>query len=872
MATIDAGLAASTDTAAATTPRWSTLDQMVSANAIGRGREIAVLAPGRDPLSFARFGEHVHSIRAQLWALGIGRGDVVASVLPTGPDAATALACVSSCAAFAPLNPNLRASEYQRLLQELAPKILLAPDGKAHSARKAAQAGEINVVNVVREGEAGVFALRGAPSGPESAHCGEPARAEDIAYILTTSGSTGRSKLAPATHRSACAALGPLGGLYDLTPDDRCLTFSATFHSLGLLGGLGIPLWRGGSAIFTRGFHCEEFFQWLDEFRPTWFSAVPTVLHEILEHAPRHRGVLQRTRLRFIRSAGAPLPEEVRARVEAALGAPLLQVYGLSECAGATGDRVSGPRKPGSCGRAFCNQVATFDAAGRPTAPGQPGEIVVRGPSVFDGYFADPQATQRVIRNGWFHTGDIGYLDEDGFLFLTGRASEFINRGGEKISPLEVDQALLAHPAVLKAVAFSVPHDKLGEDVAAAVVLRDGVAVSESQLLEFATARLAAHKLPKRIFFLDKLPIGPTGKVLRSQMREHTASLATSLKDAPAAFVKAQNDYERRIAAILARVLRLDRVGIHDNFFQLGGDSLAAAEGALLLEEEFGCQGLSPGIFHWAPTVAQLAEIMADPARLERPYDVIPLQTEGSGIPLYLIEPGDEGPRIARHLGSDHPFYGIPIPASADPSRPRSIEQMAGECIAALRRFQPAGPYALTGWCAHGAIALEMAQQLEQQGAQVSFVIMLDVRNFFLPPLSAPHLAWVKLWRRFRRALFAAHHWPGGTWGRMRSRMARGSAGSVLETTLAMRRYRPRPWRGRMVHIWCTVWPRGRYFKPSFGWNHLAPDGFVFHEVAGDHLTFIQEPSVADVARILGEELDRAQSIRQSAQASLAAV
>jgi thioesterase domain-containing protein len=615
--------------------------------------------------------------------------------------------------------------------------------------------------------------------------------------------------------------------------------------------------------VLTAGFQPERFFEWLDLFQPTWFSGVPTVLQDILAQAGQHADTLQRASIRFIRSAGAPLADSIADGLEAAFRTRVVQVYGLSEASGVTGERLDDPRGRRSCGRPAGCEVAVMDERGRVLPAGEPGEIVLRGATVFQGYLGNTQATQQAFRDGWFLTRDIGYLDADGCLHLTGRASEFINRGAEKISPLEIDQVLMTHPAVAKAVAFSVPHDKLGEDVAAAVVLREGASATEAQLIEFAAGHLAAHKLPGRVYFLDQLPVGATGKVQRSKMREHVAVLAGDREAAQIACVKPRDDRERRIAGILARVLRLDRVGIHDDFFQLGGDSLAATECALLLEEEFGIESLSPGVFRWAPTVAHLAEILADPARLEQPYGVIPLQVEGEGMPLYLIEPGDEGPRIAQHLGANRPFYGIPIPPSEDPSQPRSIEQMAEECVRALRRFQREGPYALAGWCAHGVIALEMAQQLEGQGCEVSFVALLDARNFFLPPLSAPHLAWVKLWRRIRKLCFRTRHWPRSVWKQVRAKVTAQPEAPLLETTHALRRYRPKPWAGRMVHIWCKVWPHGLYFDARFGWNHLAPAGFVFHEVPGDHLTFIQEPNVAQVAHILAGELDRAQISRR---------
>jgi acyl-CoA synthetase (AMP-forming)/AMP-acid ligase II/thioesterase domain-containing protein len=838
---------------------------MVGAQAARLGDSPAVLAPGRDPVSFARLREHIHKTRLRLWELGVGRDDIVVNVLPNGSDAAVASLCVSSCATAAPLNPDLLQAEYERLFEELGPKIVLAQPGQAQPARDAAEARRIPVIDVVAEAEAGVFTLQGEAPKRNSARTGQLADSADIAYIITTSGSTARPKLVPLRHRVLCNSLAAVGSAIGLTPADRCLSFSPQFHLLGFSSGLLVPLGNGHSTVCTHGFHVDDFFQWLDEFQPTWFPAVPAILREILEHSSRHEAVLKRSSLRFLRTGGSPLPGPVAEKIEAVFGAPLLQVYGLSEAPCIALDHFPGERRRGSCGQPSRNDVLLVDGDGRPVSPGETGEVVVRGPVLIDGYFRNPELTRAAFRDGWFHTGDIGYFDADQYLFLTGRASEFINRGGEKVSPVEVDQMLMTHPDVAEAVTFSVPHDKLGEDVGAAVVLRHGASLTVAQLQRFTAARLAAHKLPRHIFFLDKMPLGPTGKVQRSKLWEYVSSPAANLVNRACPHVEPRDTRERRIAALFTQVLHRESVGIHDNFFDLGGDSLAATECAMLLEEEFGCPPLSPGIFLWAPTVAHLAEILADPACLELESDVLPFQVHGDGVPLFLINPGHEGARITRHLGAHRPMFGIPIPAPTDPSAVRSIDQMAAECIRVLLRFQPEGPYALVGWCAHGVVALEMARQLEQQGCEVSFVAMLDVRNFFLPPLSAPHLAWVRLWRRARRFLYVARHWPRSLWNRFRSAATGGGSFTFPETTQALFRHRPQPWAGRMVHVWASDWPRGRYFDPSFGWNHLAPNGFVFHQVPGDHLTMIQEPSVGEVARILAGELDRVQYARRQA-------
>lgn len=838
-------------------PEWSTLEEMVVAQANRLGDRAALLAPGRDPLTFARLREQVEKTRDQLWELGVGRGDIAASVLENGPDAATALFCVSSCATLAPLNPEAQQSECERLFRELTPKILLAQAGLPQPARDVAGKMGIPVVDVVTMQEAGAFRLRGVGAESRSARIGEPAQSEDIAYIVTTSGTTARPKLAALTHRVVCATVATSVDTLALTPVDRCLNFSPLFHVLGLNAGLLTPLWNSGSTVCAGGFQPQKFFLWLEGFQPTWFSAVPTILQQILEHAPRHAAVLERASIRFVRTAGAPLPPSVAEGIETFFGAPLLQIYGLSEAPSITAGSLTAERRPGSCGRATCNEVVVVDGNGGPLPPGDTGEIVVRGPGVIEGYFRNMEATQAAFRAGWFHTGDVGHLDSDGYLFLTGRASDFINRGGEKISPMEVEQVLLAHPAVSQALVFSVPHEKLGEDVAAAVVLREGVSATEAGLQEFAAGRLAAHKLPRRIVFLKELPVGPTGKVLRSQMRAYLEGATRSSDTATAQYVEPRDAREKRIAALFARALRLPRVGIHDNFFDLGGDSLAAAECAALFREAFDAPALSSGVFLYAPTVALLAEVLADPLRLERESGILPIQSQGNGIPLFLIAPGFETTRLGRHLGTDRRLFGIPIPAMPAQSDPRSIEQMACECVRALRRFRPAGPYALAGWCAAGVVALEMAQQLEREGAEVAFVAMFDVRNLFPPPLSAPHLAWVRFYQRCRRLAFVAQRWRAGLWNRLGGALRPGSQAPLAETTQALLRYQPRPWPGRMVHIWAAEWPHGRYFDPGFGWNHLAPNGFVFHEVPGNHLTMLQEPNASEIARVLAAELDR---------------
>jgi oxalate---CoA ligase len=251
--------------------------------------------------------------------------------------------------------------------------------------------------------------------------------------------------------------------------------------------------------------------------RPTWYTAVPTMHQAILARAERNREIVARSRLRFIRSSSASLPPQVMAELERVFRAPVIESYGMTEASHqmASNPLPPRPRKPGSVGLAAGPEVAVMDDAGSLLPRGAVGEVVIRGPNVTRGYEANPEANAKAFTNGWFRTGDQGVLDDDGYLRLTGRLKELINRGGEKISPLEVDDVLMDHPAVQQVVTFAMPHEKLGEEVAAAVVLREGKIATERELRDFAATRLADFKVPRRVVLLPEIPKGATGKLQR---------------------------------------------------------------------------------------------------------------------------------------------------------------------------------------------------------------------------------------------------------------------------------------------------------------------------------------------------------------------
>jgi oxalate---CoA ligase len=343
------------------------------------------------------------------------------------------------------------------------------------------------------------------------------AGAEDVALVLHTSGTTSRPKIVPLRHINVTASAYHVGRSLALAPDDACLNIMPLFHIHGLIAAVLSSLAAGGSVCCTPGFNAFRFFSWFDEARPTWYTAVPTMHQALLPLAARNAEIIARGRLRLIRSSSASLPPQVMAALEEAFGVPVLESYGMTEAAHQMASNPLPPRPhyPGSVGVAAGPEIAIMDDDGDLLAPGKLGEVVIRGRNVTAGYESNPEANARAFTHGWFRTGDQGFLDEDGYLRLTGRLKEIINRGGEKISPLEVDTVLMDHPAVQQVVTFGIPHDKLGEEVGAAVVLREGHALDEHGLREFAGERLAPFKVPRRVVFLSEIPKGATGKLQR---------------------------------------------------------------------------------------------------------------------------------------------------------------------------------------------------------------------------------------------------------------------------------------------------------------------------------------------------------------------
>ena len=488
-------------------------------------RAIAIAAPGRAPLTYRHLLGQVESVTGYLNASGMGRNDRVAVALPNGPEMAVAFLAVTAGSSCAPVNPALRDNELAVHLKSVRAKALIAPSDIDSVARSVAESLGIPVfrLSAAPQWEAGVFELSGAEV-PRASRMGA-AESDDVALVLQTSGTTSRPKIVPLTQAGLCAAADNVRAALALTDRDCCLNVMPLFHIHGLVGALLSSLAAGARVVCTPGFVAPQFFAWLDEFRPSWYTAVPTMHRAILDRAPHEREIIARARLRLIRSCSSPLPAQVASALERTFAAPVVEAYGMTEASHQITSTPPGRRKPDSVGVAAGTEIAIIDDAGNPLAAGCEGEIVIRGAAVMRGYEDAPETNREAFIGPWLKTGDLGRLDRDGYLFITGRLKEMINRAGAKIAPLEVEEALLAHSAVKEAVAFAVPHTELGEEPAAAVVLQAGATVTETELRRFAARRLADFKVPRTISIVDEIPRTPTGKPMRLPLSPQSGGL-----------------------------------------------------------------------------------------------------------------------------------------------------------------------------------------------------------------------------------------------------------------------------------------------------------------------------------------------------------
>jgi len=465
-------------------------------------------------ITYESLRRQVNAAADALAGAGIRRGDRVAMSLPNGPAVIVSFLAASIAGTAAPLNPAYRYEEFLFYLEDTNARLLVLPPEavthEADAARRAAAARNIPVLTAETDAS-GEVRISGA-AGHASATAPAP---DDVALVLHTSGSTGRPKRVPLKHLNLALSARNIAATYQLSANDVSLCLMPLFHVHGLVASTLSTLLSGGTVVVPARFNPLAFWRTVRDHHATWYSAVPTIHQLILARAGSGTKPAGAESLRFVRSCSAPLPVETGEKLEALVGAPVLEAYGMTEASHQMSSNPLPPRarKFGTVGAATGIQIGIMTDSGQLLPAGQKGEVVIQGPSVIREYENNPEANAKSFVGGWFRTGDEGVLDNDGYLRLTGRIKELINRGGEKIAPFEIDEVLLTHPAVSEAVCFGIAHPTWGEEVAAAVVLREPA--TEADLLAYCRERLADFKRPKKLYLVETIPRTATGKVQR---------------------------------------------------------------------------------------------------------------------------------------------------------------------------------------------------------------------------------------------------------------------------------------------------------------------------------------------------------------------
>jgi oxalate---CoA ligase len=845
---------------------------------------VAIMAPGRTPVTYDSLFRALDEVRAVLNRTGLGRGDRVALVIPDGPEMAVASVAVAASAVCVPLNPTYRAHEYEAYLANLKASALIAEAHLDAPVRRAAQRHNIPVIDLVpcQDAGTGLFKLTSQQDGVAI----EDGFAEphETAFVLHTSGTTERSKRIPLSHANLWFRIWSRVAMLELTAHDRCLNLMRLHHGSGL-NSLLTMLWAGGSAVCPPGPDVDAFFSWLGAYQPTWYAAPPPTHRAILSHADNHRATIARHTLRFIRSSSGALAPQLQREIEDTFGVPVVQACGTTESGGVCCNPLPPrPRKPGSVGVPLpSSEVAIMDGTGALLPPETVGEVVIRGPAVFQGYEDDPVATAAVFCAGWYRTGDLGMLDVDGYLFLKGRIKDLINRGGEKVSPREIEERLAEHPAVAEAVVFPIPHATLGEDVAAAVVLHSDGAAAEADLRQFVALSLADFKVPCRVVVVDEIPKSPTGKIRRQALAEHFRGLLAILSVAP------EDPLEEALARIWAEELEIAHVGVHDNFFELGGDSLRVTRMCGRVQATTARALPVATVYKW-PTVAQLAKVLQEEGDTSRSFSsLVPIRADGSRPPLFCMHSrwgyADEYTPLALRLGPDQPVYGLQARGTDGIQSPHtSIEDMAAQYVQEIRAFFPHGPYLLCGYSSSGGSVWEIAQQLHAQGQRVALLALLDA-NLYLNPALVPDRVPVLQFNRRRAQLHVdalrelaprdrLSYMLGylKALGRRRSNTGplltaeeaelrshlTHSLLALMETHRAARRaYRLRPYPGPVTLFLVRQPEVNLRYDPRLP-GRLAAGPVEIHEVPGEHGTVLKEPHVCVLAKVLRGCIDRA--------------
>lgn len=869
----------------------------------------AIETPGYQPLTYRDLRNQVLWVIKTLHAMGFGRNDRIAVIMPAGPETAVLGIAVMTAFTHTPLNPQFKEHEFLDNLLRLKVKAVIVQQNHETAARAAALSQGIPLIEITPSPDkAGMFTIEGIipDEGIELVF----AQAEDTAIIMQTSGTTSLPKIVPLIQKQVCRAILVLASWSNHTDHDKSLHIVPHFHLLGVIGTLLAPLSCGGTVICTRDFIAPDFFSLLKSSRPTFYCAGPAhhqaIFHELKKVPPQE---LKNHSLRYIRSVSAPMPASVRQELETLLGIPVINSYAMTESPNIT---FNNPIKEGSVGFPIIESLAIMDDNGTRLKTFEPGEVAIQGEVVFSGYEDAPDKNASAFINGWFMTGDVGYLDDEGYLYLTGRKKEQINKGGEKISPVEIDQVLMTHPDVHQAMAFRIHDDVLGEDIAAMVVL-EHQQTTEEDLRRYLLDHVIAFKVPRRIFVVDEIPIGQTGKPRRfiGTERYHAGTFEdtrtcgkTSVQDS---LEKSLN--QEKLTRIWKEILDIESLSPDDDFFRCGGNSLTAIELLVKIQRSFHLT-IEPDTIYRYPTIRQQVLIIAQKTGNREHYHplIVPIRGDGTLPPLFCIHPlgGWIGKyqEISPFLTIDRPVFGLRAQGFEATEKPSmTIQEAVLEYADAIKTVQKKGPYHLMGYSAGAIYAFELACLLQNRGEQVNFLGIIDqsvpspqkqlfhrakgqgstsvaaagyhlycfLRNRLKTnPGSISYSLFVHVAGIVSRGILVLPSFPnhpvskaddelvfGGEKDTLLSQFPAAQHSLVITQIRALQYYHPTTYSGNLTFF--STGPDTEFYPGNLtrGWNSCVTGKITVIDIPGKHDSLFKEPFVGVVAKKIEESLKR---------------
>src|ERR1700722_19829159 len=652
----------------------STFLDVVAGHAERNPVQPALVALGFAPISYRDLLVQTGKIWDCLRDAGVKYGSQIGIALPSGAESAITTIAIAAHATCVPFNPPLSQSEFERELKRFNLDALIVPGRPDSPVRAAAESGSYGLFEASKAKDSlANFSVRCVRRPKHARASRGEISSQSAVLLLRTSATTGPSKLVPVTHGNMIDLASKMARWFSFTADDRAACVLPTYYAAGSKLNIVVPLLLGQTITLPAAARPERLAEWISELQPTWFSAGPTFLQAVLDDLQSSQEPPPKHDLRFITSGSAHLPSRVRSELESILGCPILEVYGISE-AGVMAANPAPPakRKPGTAGLIAEGELVIRGETGKSLTTGGIGEVFVGGPGLMPGYLGEAKPFGAGIQDGWLPTGDIGFVDSEGFLTILGRTKEVINRGGEKVSPAEIEEALMLQQCVREAAAFGVPHPRLGENVAAAVVLQPETTITPLGLRSFLRNHLAPFKIPQRIDIVESLPKSHTGKILRTDLAESALHREHYI-------ARAEHPLEFQIMDIWQRLLQRTDIGIHDDFFEAGGDSLLATQMLLEVEALMGYR-ISNSDVAEASTIHQLAAITAVDVR--DCDELVTSAKKGSGQPFFFCHGdidtyGFYARKLAALLEPDQPVYLIhPVVDVAETSE-LVIEDMA---------------------------------------------------------------------------------------------------------------------------------------------------------------------------------------------------